>query len=100
TDNMKLMEQIEAFRDIKCLIGIHGAGLTNMIFCKQKLKVLEIFPPNNIPPHYYWLATNWGFEYNAIMGESNGKIENVPMTIKADFHLEPQNFENAMASIV
>lgn len=100
TNDMTLSEQIKLFNNIKYLIGIHGAGLVNMIYCKHNLKFLEIFPPNNIPPHYYWLAKNWGFEYNAIAGEGDGIIEKLPITNKIDFYVNPRIFENAIKNLL
>ena len=37
-----LKEQISIFKNCKLIVGPHGAGLVNLIFCKKKTKVLEI----------------------------------------------------------
>ena len=37
-----LKEQISIFKNCNLVVGPHGAGLANLIFCKKKTKVLEI----------------------------------------------------------
>jgi hypothetical protein len=31
--------------------------------------LLELFPPDNLPPHYFWLAQTYGYSYNALVGD-------------------------------
>jgi hypothetical protein len=40
-------EQIAAFGGAEMVVGVHGAGLTNIIFSAPGTKVLEIFPNNH-----------------------------------------------------
>ena len=39
-------EQIKLFNSAKIIIGSHGAGLTNIIFCEPSTKIIEIGNPN------------------------------------------------------
>ena len=36
------IEQIKIFYNANCIIGLHGAGFANIVFCKKKAFVLEI----------------------------------------------------------
>lgn len=68
-DRLTLDEQVAVFARARHLVGIHGAGLTNIIFRRgAPLSLLEIFPPTQIPPHYCHLARNYGFRYDALTG--------------------------------
>jgi capsular polysaccharide biosynthesis protein len=40
--SMSVAEQIATFRDAKLVIGGHGAGLSNIVFCKSKSTIYEI----------------------------------------------------------
>ena len=40
--NYGLKKQVSIFKNCSYVIGPHGAGLANLIFCKRKTKVLEI----------------------------------------------------------
>jgi len=39
---LNLIQQINVFNNAYIVIGVHGAGLTNLAFCKKKTKVIEI----------------------------------------------------------
>lgn len=72
SEGMSVSEQKAIFESAKMILGIHGAGLTNMLFrYPETCTVLELFPKGHYPIHYYWLAKELGFEYDAISGETN-----------------------------
>ena len=71
-DNYSTEDQIRIFSDAECIAGIHGAGLTNMVYRNGVCKVFEIFPPPEqgyLPFHYIMLAQMKAFDYQAIIGE-------------------------------
>ena len=39
---INFIEQVKIFNNANIVVGVHGAGLTNIIFCKKKTKILEI----------------------------------------------------------
>jgi hypothetical protein len=70
-DDLSMEQQINIFASGRVIAGIHGAGLTNMIYRHPlPCSVLEIFPPDNTPTHYYWLARELGYSYRAVLGHS------------------------------
>ncbi len=44
---LSFLNQITIFNNAKFIIGPHGAGFANLIFCKKNTKVLEIRPHNH-----------------------------------------------------
>ncbi len=59
--HLPLKEQMALLGNTRHLITIHGAGATNMIFRRgAPLDVLELFPAENIPPHYFAIANSMG----------------------------------------
>lgn len=80
-EDLPFEQQVHIFSKAKIIIGIHGAGLTNIIFSKNSNPViLEIFPINFAPSFYYWLSNAFGYKYKAIYGS--------PINSFGKFHLD------------
>ncbi|MEG4851313.1 tetratricopeptide repeat protein [Microcoleus sp. B5-D4] len=63
---LSVEEKISLFSGTKVVVGICGAGLTNLAFCQPGTKVIEIFTPCMGPPaqqHYYWVSYYLGLQY-------------------------------------
>ena len=41
---LKLIDQINLFYNAESIVGLHGAGFANIVFCKSKTKILELKP--------------------------------------------------------
>jgi len=67
-DDESIEKQISYFKNAKNIIGIHGASLANLAFCRSECKMLEVHTDIDFPPHYYWLSKQKGIYYNAIIG--------------------------------
>jgi len=92
-DCLSLPQQIELFTHCRYLVGIHGAGLANMLYRHpHTLSLFEICEPIRpilgLNPLYHNMAVAFGFDYGAVMGEANHN-EN------QSFHMPPEKFETA-----
>lgn len=45
---LSIFDQISLFNSSKLVLGLHGAGFANVIFCKKKTKIYEILRRNEI----------------------------------------------------
>lgn len=61
-------EQIARFRAAETVVAIHGAGLTNLLFCRPGTRVVEIFPANFEKSPYWWLCRRLGLDYRPVRG--------------------------------
>ena len=66
---MSMAEQIQAFAEANVIIGPHGAGFANIVFCQKGTTVIEISPPKYIFGIYHDLATRCDLEHYLIFGE-------------------------------
>jgi capsular polysaccharide biosynthesis protein len=66
---MSVSEQCELFSSAEVVVAPHGAGLTNLLFCREGTRVVEIFPPTYINPGYWVLANHLGLEYYCSIAE-------------------------------
>lgn len=84
-ETINLEQQIELFSNAAFVVGVHGAGLTNILYrYPQHCKLLEIFPLNHAPAHYYWLCRELGFAYDAVAGDE---------LMEGGFHLDKDKLE-------
>jgi len=66
-----LEEQIKVFNNAKIVIANHGAGLTNIIFCNPKTKIVEIENPNFKCDVFKNISRLLNLNYKKIEGEVN-----------------------------
>lgn len=68
-ENLPLAEQVSLFSNAKVVVGTHGAGLTNIVFCRPGSAVLELMPPRYCHWMYYNLACRADLRYACVLGE-------------------------------
>ena len=66
---LPLAEQMALFRDASQVVGVHGAGLTNILFAPRECSVLEILPPLVATQAYWLLASRLGQRYTAMIAD-------------------------------
>jgi capsular polysaccharide biosynthesis protein len=88
------------FSECSIVVGPHGAGLTNLVFCSPGTKVLELIPSDHVHPYYYTIATSAGAEYFYIVGQSKGtRPQGTFGPSPFDFEVAPDIFEHALEAI-
>lgn len=70
-------DQVTLFANAKMVVGVHGAGLTNLIFSKPGTIVCEIFGETYQPVMFKKISNYLDFRYNAYFSaplEASGKL--------------------------
>ncbi|QNE38423.1 glycosyltransferase family 61 protein [Hymenobacter sp. NBH84] len=91
-DVMTLAQQIKLMREARYVVGIHGAGLVNMLFHgTQPMGLMELLPPGEFYPfHYMLMAAQLGYQYDGMIGEvAKSKYVN-------GFYINPVSFQKHM----
>jgi capsular polysaccharide biosynthesis protein len=70
-DGMRVRDQATLFASAECVVGTHGAGLTNIVFCDVGTAVIELFSPTYVNGCYWGIANHAGLEYWYILGEGH-----------------------------
>jgi capsular polysaccharide biosynthesis protein len=76
-EEMSLSAQIELFSRAEAIVAPHGAGLTNLIWCAPRTKVLEIFSPLYVNLCYWAIASVTDADYYYLLGNAKGVIDDV-----------------------
>jgi capsular polysaccharide biosynthesis protein len=83
--------QAALFDDAEVVIGPHGAGLANVVFCRPGTKVLELLPSPRIGPHVYYSLTAAALgQYWMLHGQPAGATATAAEEIHMDFSIDPQ----------
>jgi capsular polysaccharide biosynthesis protein len=75
---MPFAEQVRLFQEASHVVGVHGAGLTNIVFCRPGTQVLEIFHPALASPAYAVTAQSVGLDYSLLVG-SDSDFDDAPL---------------------
>ena len=99
---LSFVEQVKLLASASAVVGIHGAALSNVIFCKPGTKFLELFPEFCVHPHYRLLAHRAGVRYGFLQGTSfeneDSRTDDLAARLRAwnqDFVINPQLVEQA-----
>ena len=68
-------EQIDLFYNAECIVGLHGAGLANVVFCKSGTRVIEL-QSTYAGPMYENLAKKNDLNYTSIAVEAKQSSPN------------------------
>ena len=80
------MDQIALFNSAKIIVGNHGAGFANLVFCKKNTKIIEFVDKNTSQP-IKKISKDLNLKYFSIMGKRIGKNKkdqnnNIEISIK------------------
>ena len=71
--NIPFSQQVILFNNANIIIGLHGAGLANLVFCKPETKVIEL-RRSVAPINFENLAIKNNLNYSSIMTKNQEKI--------------------------
>lgn len=64
--NYSIKEQAEILSKAKCVISIHGAALSNIVYCNEGTLIIELRSPFNLPNCFNNITKNFGLKYESI----------------------------------
>jgi capsular polysaccharide biosynthesis protein len=98
---MPLQDQIEAFRQARIVVSAHGAGLTNILFCRPGTKVVEIFPEDGVHGSAFTrLSSHLDFDYYFVVGARVENRNSKSNAYNADIVLKKNDFISFIRGIV
>ncbi len=88
--------------DVSHVIGVHGAALANLVFCRPGTRVLELLPSDLRAPYYYSLCGSAGMPYGVIVGKSTRerRREDIDLPTHSPFQVRLDELAAAVAALV
>ncbi len=96
-EKMTVVEQIELFSTASIVLGLHGAGFSNIYFCPESTIICEIFSGYYHDSSYKILAHALNLKYTYLIGESKKNSEIHPQ--KEDVYVNPRKLEFALRQL-
>lgn len=89
-EKMSLIEQVVLFHLATHIVGSHGSGFINAIFCEKKVCIIELFQ-NWFNMCFFKIFQNFDFKYNFFKSTNNDGANNKNFIVNM--------FQNDMANI-
>lgn len=92
---MSITEQALLFSECEAIIGVKGAALSNILFCRPGCNIMVLSPSNWSDPFFYDIANQVGLQY----GELFCDVTDGPVAGHHDFVVSPTDLKemiNAM----
>lgn len=70
-ESLSVEKQMQIFSSAEVVISPHGAGLTNLVFCDAKTKVIEFFSPTYVEKCYWEISSHGLLDYYYLIGKEN-----------------------------
>ena len=107
TDGMSLREQAQLFRECRHVIGIHGAGLVNIIHAHDHdLSVLELRQPGeeHLVTDFELMCHSFGFDHLEIFGTADptplGSGPSGPRNRNGSFRIDVSAFQGVIEKML
>lgn len=84
---LSVREQAWLFHKADAIVGLHGAALTNLIFCRSGTRILEVFPQHWSPLCYFSMARLIGCEHRFLTAATSGRS---PAQLRNDRRVVPE----------
>ena len=103
--HFEILEQMKIFSNAELIISPHGSNLSNIIFCKQGTKVIEISPSfnntyeTNISNRYQNLSKNLNLNFSKIFADSVN-VKNHSAMVKKYINQEIYNESNYYKNLI
>ena len=68
-ESMSFSEQVLCMASAKVIVAVHGAGLSNLVFCNPETKIIEIFSPAHVQNTYWRISNACGLDHYHLMSD-------------------------------
>ena len=99
---LSVVDQAKLFNAASVVVGAHGAGLSNLVYCEPGTKVLEFFPDQYVRHLFYDICNKRGVKYDYVLCSSEGTATNASdgqkISLTANVDLIEEKLKSLLAS--
>jgi capsular polysaccharide biosynthesis protein len=90
-EDLTFVQQVRLLENAEVVIALHGAALTNIIFCKENTLIIELRSKVSPPEFYSIIAKAYGLRFETILLEPKYKISQQHLANKEDLIITKQD---------
>lgn len=95
--HFSVKDQAKRFFEARTIVAVHGAALTNLIFCRPGTKVVELFSAKYVNPCYAHICRQLGLLHIPVLDRSVSKgINYSPMHANVPIILRPEELRSVL----
>lgn len=76
---LSIRDQVSTLMDAEIIVGIHGAGMANILFAPPGATVVEILDPSHLVGCFYAMAESLEHDYWYLLAENVSVLSNSPL---------------------
>ena len=97
---LSVVDQAKLFNAASVIVGAHGAGLSNLVYCEPGTKVLEFFPDQYVRHLFYDICNKRGVKYDYLLCSSEGTATNASDGQKISLTANVEGIEVKLKSLL
>jgi hypothetical protein len=97
---LSIYEKAAVFNSAAILIGVHGGGLANLVYCEPGTKILEIFPDRYVRHAYNDIADKRSLQYDYILFPTIGDATDALLGQKLGLIIDVDEVEARIRTIL
>ena len=70
-EGLSMQEQAQAMASCEAVVAPHGAGLSNIVYCRRGTKIIEIYSPELVTGFFWKLASQLSLDYYYCLGKGS-----------------------------
>jgi capsular polysaccharide biosynthesis protein len=94
-ESLSFREQVRLFSEASIVVGPHGGGLTNILWCGRGMTILEIQQPQAVRRCYWSLARALGHNYFCGIGDAH-----TTTFVEPDVTVDVDDFRKALDTVI
>ncbi|MEJ8802209.1 glycosyltransferase family 61 protein [Pontibacter sp. H249] len=98
--DLTFAEQVGLFEHAETIIAPHGAGLTNLVFCKKGANIIELFAKEYTPVLYADLASKVSLNYNYLSSSSHPIARDLRSAMNKDIQVPIIELEKLVKEVL